>query len=113
MADTLKSVSTPDVHGQPVINPDGTNIGSSSDSSLQKISATLRFATNNIDEASETLIYIGKEDKDGAYLIKKIDTSSGTVITFATIVNNVAVTTYASAWSSRASLSYTNFAAVM
>ena len=28
MADTLKSISTPLVHAQPIINPDGSDVGS-------------------------------------------------------------------------------------
>lgn len=34
MSDTIKSVDVPSVHGMVVLNPDGTNIGSTAPSSL-------------------------------------------------------------------------------
>lgn len=61
-----------------------------------------KFSTNEIDQSTATTTYIGTEDKDGAYLIKKIDTSSGTVFTYASIALNPSVTTYAIAWAARA-----------
>lgn len=65
-----------------------------------------QYATNTIDEASDTLTYIGKEDGNGAWLVQKIDTSSGTVFTYATVTNNPTYTTYSDAWTARASLTY-------
>jgi hypothetical protein len=67
------------------------------------------FSTNNIDEASATLTYIGKEDGDGAWYVQKIDTSSGTAITYATLNNNAAVTDYTTAWTNRGTLTYNNY----
>jgi hypothetical protein len=68
------------------------------------------FATNNIDEASATVTYIGKEDADGAWFIMKIDTSSGTAFTYATITNNTDQTTgYADAFADRATLTYSTY----
>ena len=65
-----------------------------------------RFATSDIDEASNTVTYIGKMDADGAWMIVKIDSSSGTSFTYATITNNPTYTTYSDAWTARASLTY-------
>jgi hypothetical protein len=74
----------------------------------------LRFSPNDIDVASATVTYIGTEDRDGVYLIKKIDTSSGTSFTYATIVNNGSVTTYADAWAARdTTLTYGAFAGLI
>jgi exopolysaccharide biosynthesis protein len=69
-----------------------------------------QYSTNAIDEASATVTYIGKEDKDGNWYVLKIDTSSGTVFTYATITNNPTQTTgYADAWADRATLTYDIF----
>ena len=65
-----------------------------------------RFATSDIDEASATVTYIGKMDADGGWMIQKIDTSSGTAFTYATVLNNTSVTSYADAWTARATLTY-------
>jgi hypothetical protein len=46
-------------------------------------------------------------DADGAWMIVKIDSSSGTSFTYATITNNPTQTTgYADAWADRATLTY-------
>lgn len=65
-----------------------------------------RFNTSDIDEASATLVYICKIDADGGWMIQKIDTSSGTAFTYATVLNNTSVTSYADAWTARATLTY-------
>lgn len=73
----------------------------------QVVSMTERYGNNNIDSPSASLTYIGQTDIDGNWLIKKI-VQSGTVtsFTYATIVNNPTVTTYASAWADRTTLTY-------
>ena len=67
------------------------------------------FGTNDIDEASATLTYIGKEDADGVWVIQKIDESSGLAIGYATQSNNPSVTSYAEAWANRDSLTYGSY----
>lgn len=64
------------------------------------------YATSDIDEASATVTYIGKMDADGAWMVMKIDSSSGTAFTYATELNNATVTSYADAWTARATLTY-------
>lgn len=59
------------------------------------------YGTNDVDPASATLTYLGEEDADGTWVIQKIDTSSGTVFTYATVTNNSAVASYADAWAAR------------
>lgn len=71
------------------------------------VKATMnKFSVNNIDEASSTVTYFGKESDEGFWVILKKDTSSGKAFTYATINNNASVTSYSSAWSARASLTY-------
>jgi hypothetical protein len=64
------------------------------------------WGVNNIDEASATVTYIGAENSEGDWYIKKIDTTSGTSFTHATEVNNGSYTTYATAWTARTLLTY-------
>jgi len=64
------------------------------------------FGTNNIDEASSTLTYVGKEDADGAWVIQKIDTENGVSITYATQKNNPTIDNYSDAWTNRSSLTF-------
>lgn len=65
------------------------------------------FNVNHIDNASATVTYYGKEDKNGEWLIQK-ESVSGTVTTytFATITNNPSVSDYSSAWTARTTLTY-------
>lgn len=79
---------------------------------IQATTALAAFGVNDVDEASATLTYVGCEDKDGTWLVKKIDTSSGTSIRFATagIIANAAYTNYGDAWDDRATLTYGTFA---
>ncbi len=67
------------------------------------------YGTNNVEEASATTTYVGKEDADGNWIVQKIDTSSGTSITYATKLNNPSYTTYSGAWTNRTNLSYDLF----
>jgi len=68
-----------------------------------------RFGANDVESASSTLTYVGKEDASGAWLIMKIDESSGTSIQYATVSNNPTVTSYSNAWSNRATLTYGDY----
>lgn len=67
------------------------------------------YSTNDVEEASSTLTYVGKEDKDGNWVVMKIDESSGTSIQYATVTNNSGTTTYSDAWTNRASLTYNDY----
>lgn len=68
------------------------------------------YGTNDVEEASATVTYVGKEKADGTWLLMKIDTTTGTVIRYASQANNALVTDYASAWAARATLTYGTFA---
>lgn len=45
MADTLKSISTPTVHAQPVVNPDGTNISSGASIDISTLATSAKQDT--------------------------------------------------------------------
>jgi len=64
------------------------------------------YGTNDVEEASSTVTYVGKEKRDGTWLVMKIDTTSGTSIRYASVENNALVTSYADAWSGRSALVY-------
>lgn len=66
------------------------------------------YQPNNIAE-SGTITYIGYEDADGDWFIKRLDTASGTEIRFATVNNNVSTTDYSTAWTNRADLTYNTY----
>ena len=65
--------------------------------------------TNDIEEASSTITYIGTENKNGNWLVKKINTSSGASFSYATINNNSSYLTYDTAWTARAGLTYEKY----
>ena len=67
------------------------------------------YKANDVDEASSTLTYVGKEDSAGSWLIVKIDESSGTSIQYATVKNNSGTSDYSTAWTGRASLTYQDY----
>lgn len=71
----------------------------------KKVQATAnldRFGANDVASPSMTVTYVGKTDPGGTWLVMKIDTTSGTVIRYATAMNNATVTDYATAWAARA-----------
>lgn len=73
-------------------------------------SVTAPYSINNIDDGNTTanITYIGKVKEDGTYYIQKINETTSTlpVFTYATVSNNPGTTTYASAWTNRATLTY-------
>jgi len=93
-----------------LVDIDMATEGLATEVTLAKVNTNLEeYGINNIDPVSAVLTYTGKEDKDGNWLVVKIDTTTGTVITYATELNNALVTTYADAWSGRAGLTYNVF----
>jgi hypothetical protein len=60
------------------------------------------WGANDLDEATVTMTYVGKERADGAWWILRLDTTSGLAIRYATITNNPTVATYTAAWAARA-----------
>lgn len=68
------------------------------------------YGTNDVEEASSVITYVGKEKRDGTWLVMKIDTSSGTSIRYASVENNALITAYDDAWTGRATLTYGTYA---
>ena len=60
---------------------------------------------NDIDEVG-AITYIGIEDANATWIIKKLDETSGISIRYATIGNNPTQSTYTDAWTNRATLTY-------
>lgn len=73
---------------------------------IQAATAQHAFGVNDVDTASATLTYVGKEDKDGNWCVQKIDTTTGVAVRWASSLNNGGYLTYAAAWAARASLTY-------
>lgn len=92
--------NVPTVNGSvPVVNPDGSNISSSS-------STTTNYATRVDDTTTENVTYLGKAipgsaNGDPVWQIQKIDETAGTVITWADGNDN-----FDNIWNNRASLIY-------
>jgi hypothetical protein len=85
--------------------------GAATEVTLEKIRVNSEeYGLNDYENASATVTYVGKEDKNGTYVIIKIDSTTGYAVTYATIANNPTRTTYALAWTNRATLTYEKFA---
>ena len=101
------------------IDPDGDAILTYEDVDENQIQAVVLhtdlagYGTNDVEEASATVTYVGKEKPDGTWLVMKIDTTSGTTIRYASEVNNALVTDYAAAWAARATLTYGTYSEVI
>ena len=67
------------------------------------------FNTNEIEEASATVTYLGMEDRDGVWYVQKIDTTSGNSFQYATVNNNPTRTSYTLGWTNRATLTYEDY----
>lgn len=87
--------------------------GAATETTLSAIQLAARFQgifPNHVDAPDASTTYVGKEDKDGTWMIQKISVSGAvTTLTYATVTNNGAVLTYASAWTNRATLTYNTF----
>lgn len=85
-------------------------LGSAGQGALKRVTTNALGEYNVNDmEVSGAVTHVGKEDPDGNWYIQKIDESSGTSIRYATIKNNANYTTYSTAWTDKASLSYDTY----
>jgi hypothetical protein len=62
---------------------------------VQVVADLAGYATNDLEEATATMTYIGKQRADGAWLVVSMDTTTGIQLRYATVTNNAAVLTYA------------------
>lgn len=94
----VKNVIQYDESGN-VVTPGGSEISS--------------YTLNNIDDESTatSITYLGKAKDDGTWAIQKIDETNSAlpVFTYATVANNVSTTDYSTAWTNRASLTYSRY----
>ena len=65
-----------------------------------------QFEVHDFEEASATQLYLGQLTAANIWLVASIDTTTGVVIRYAGVANNATVTTYAAAWTARATLTY-------
>lgn len=64
------------------------------------------YALNDFEDG--TTLYLGKVKADGTWLLQRYVQSTGSM-RYANLSNNAGVTTYASAWTNRLTLSYSEF----
>ncbi len=83
-----------------IVSSGGSSGGSSSEYVFDK------YNLNNLEDAIP--LYAGFADSTGKYLIKRFNESTGSM-DYANISNNPSVTTYADAWTNRATLTYSKF----
>lgn len=71
------------------------------------------YQVNDMDDGdtAANVLYVGLEDKDGAWCVFVFDETTATLPEkqYATITNNPTTTTYSTAWTNRASLTYQDY----
>lgn len=71
---------------------------------------TSRFMENDVEITDGDIIYIGGEDINGVWWVKKIDDSASEIpIQHASNKNNSSITSYSEAWTNRATLTYEDY----
>ena len=74
-----------------------------------KVSTLDLYMLNNLEDA--TPLYAGMSESTGKWLVKRFNESTG-AMDYANLSNNPSITTYATAWTNRASLIYSKFHAL-
>ena len=90
------------------IDATGSDIRTFADGAGAHIQAVAPIPIHDVNDLAEVgdLTYIGIENANAEWIIKRLDESSNLSIRYATIANNGGYSTYSSAWAARASLSY-------
>ena len=115
------SIVDSDTGDTAVVNPDGSlnsnlmdTTGSFIDPATKQLQTDIfnelklkNYFTNNIQETSN-YYYIGKQNKDGSWLIIYGDDVNGS-IRYANVSNNSSYVTYDSAWTNKELLSFSKF----
>ncbi len=99
-------------HGTPYVDSTGKHAYVELDNGAIPITGTITassstladFSVNDIEDA--TTSYFGYTKPDGTWLVKELTDTS---VSYATVTNNGAVTTYTDAWTNRATLTYGRF----
>jgi hypothetical protein len=90
------------------VDPDGNDIMTYTNGAGAHIQAVAPVPVQDVNDLEEVgaITYVGIENANAEWTIKKLDETSGLSIRYATVDNNGGYTTYSSAWTARASLSY-------
>jgi hypothetical protein len=90
------------------VDPSGDSILTYTAGTGEHIQAVANIVIHDVNDVEEVgdITYVGIENANAEWTIKKIDESSGISIRYATITNNGGYSAYSSAWSARASLTY-------
>lgn len=90
------------------VDPSGDNIMTYTNGAGAHIQAVAPVPVQDVNDLEEVgvITYVGIENAHAEWIIKKLDETSGLSIRYATVDNNGGYTTYSSAWTARASLSY-------
>ena len=84
-----------------------TDVLSSIDSAVAKTKDYFSdFSTQNVDTSSDTVIYVGKENKTGVWVVKRITMGSMIQMDYAMQSNNQSYTTYPLAWTNHLILNF-------
>ena len=76
-------------------------------------SVTSGFNINDIEELNTGTSYLGFEDSDGNWFVRKIDESASPAThQYAALSNNSTRTTYSLGWTNRATLTYADYSVV-
>ena len=92
--------------GQVIIQHDNDEVSSSNPLPVSVISGAATAYIMHDLAVSGSITYIGKENTSGTWLLTQIDESNGVVLRYANVSNNSGYTTYATAWTNRATLDY-------
>lgn len=73
------------------------------------LKSTTSFQVNDFEELTD-ILYVGMENADGTWWLKKLDESSTpSTLQHATVKNNPSTTSYTTAWTNRATLTYGDY----
>jgi hypothetical protein len=96
------------------VDPSGDDILTFQKDTGEHIQAVAHVPVQDVNDLEEVgaITYIGIEDANAEWIIKKLDETSGISIRYATVSNNGGYSTYSDAWAARASLSYDLYSAL-
>ncbi len=105
--DTVTAPSTKRVllYGWDADSLEKVRLSVNSDGTIKSDSPTSGFSTCFVDQ-SGSVTYVSMENKTETWMIVKVDSSSGTVLTYANVVNNPTYTNITTARTDREALTY-------
>lgn len=90
------------------VDPSGDNILTYSLDTGEHVQAVANIPIQDVNDLAESgdITYVGIENANAEWIVKKIDETSGLSVRYATVANNGGYSTYSGAWAARASLNY-------